>query len=56
MDCCETCRFYAALKRQCRKHPPVPMLVGANAEGPVVLGAYPPVDPTDKCGEWEEHQ
>ena len=57
MNTCSTCKFFSALKSQCRKNPPVPFLIGANAQGqPMIVSVFPPTTKDDICGEWlNEH-
>jgi hypothetical protein len=51
---CATCKFYAALAQQCRRHSPVVLLVGIHPDrGPMVNGYHPPVTADHWCGEYE---
>ncbi len=36
----------------CRRHPPVPMLVGTPGGGVATLSQWPAVPPGGTCGEW----
>lgn len=53
---CETCKFYSALKLECRRYPPTPFLMmeqqpNGTARAKVV-GAYPASTKAEWCGEF----
>lgn len=50
---CDTCKFYSALKRCCRKNPPAVFMGQGPGGQPMFIGGYPPVGPTDWCGAYE---
>ena len=53
---CETCMFHSVMKRECRRHAPLPMPAAVELQG--VFGAskeavWPKVKPRDYCGDWK---
>lgn len=52
IESCDTCRFYSHLKTACRKSPPSVLFIPV-ANQMQVMGAYPPVTPSDWCGSFE---
>ena len=51
---CGTCAAYSALKRECRRHPPVVFMLGIDqaSRQPVFAGAFPPMARDGWCAEW----
>lgn len=50
---CNDCQHYSAMNQQCRRNPPVPVIIGTNQQGqPAVAGMWPAVQSSDWCGEF----
>ena len=60
-ECCGTCQYCVRVfvrgiqqGMQCRRFPPIPMMVPGRVQGSVdVKGMHPPIDESWWCGEWE---
>ena len=50
-DRCETCKFHDALRLTCRKGPPSLVAIPTASGQVQAIGAWPPADKTDWCGE-----
>lgn len=54
---CNECQHFSAINQQCRRNPPLPVILGADANGqPMVAGMWPAVRAEDWCGEFHRVQ
>jgi hypothetical protein len=56
-ESCEKCKFWTWAKNQgnkgvCRRFPPIPMMVGANDQGPIIGSQFPIMMGEGWCGEY----
>ncbi len=49
---CQDCKYFSALTSECRKNPPVPVMI-AGRDGPHVLGMFPATRADQWCGAFE---
>lgn len=49
---CETCRYFNALRTQCRRHAPTAFVIPGNSGQPITLGTWPPTESSGWCGEY----
>jgi hypothetical protein len=49
---CATCLHCAVIDGQCRANPPQAFMI-PTSQGPVTVGAWPPVQPLQWCGRYE---
>lgn len=50
---CSSCQHFFALTTQCRRNPPVPVIIGQDSTGaPAVAGMWPAASNADWCGEF----
>jgi len=54
MPTCQSCKFFSALKQQCRAEPPKTFMIAVDPQrGPIFAGAFVPVGKDDWCGKHE---
>jgi hypothetical protein len=51
-ETCSTCKFFAALPKECRKNPPTVMLMQGPGGQSMSLGVFAPSKPENWCGAW----
>ena len=55
MKTCDKCQWFAPAQHQCRRHPPIAILIpikdATGALQPKITGLWPPVSEGDWCGE-----
>lgn len=60
-ESCGTCQFYMANPKVCRRHPPVPLMIGVRQgiaqltqNEPVIQSVFPSMAPNGWCGEYQQ--